>query len=142
MVKKNVMKNLTYPLFFVVILLTAACVKGTTNVKPRVNVTATATLPGKWKVVGNMISSGGPMYFVAASGTDYVSFNTDGTLVGSAFPDYKLYTIKDTVTLKMTSADETTYENYFYKIKHDTLTLGLAGPNICIEGCAVVLVKQ
>jgi len=137
------MKNLTYLLFFVVILFAAACVKEKASVKPKVvNVTATATLPGKWKVVGNMISSGGPMYFVAASGTDYVSFNTDGTLVGSAFPDYKLYTIKDTVTLKMTSVDETTYENYFYKIKHDTLTLGLAGPNICIEGCAVVLVKQ
>jgi hypothetical protein len=138
------MKNLTHPLFFVVILLVAACVKEKAAVKPKVKVTATATatLPGKWKVVGNMISSGGPMYFVAASATDYVSFNTDGTLVGSAFPDYKLYTVKDTITLKMTSADESTYENYFYKIKHDTLTLGLAGPNICIEGCAVILVKE
>lgn len=82
------------------------------------------------------------MYFVPASGNDQVQFYTDGTMSGSAFPDFKRYTVKDTLTISMTSADKTTYENYFYKINGDTLKLGLAGPILCVEGCAVVLLKE
>jgi hypothetical protein len=134
------MKYLSYSLFFVVILLAMACHKDSVTVIPASK--TTATLPGKWKVIGSMISSGGPMYFVAASGKDYVAFNTDGTLGGTAFFNYKYFTVKDTVTIHMTSADNAAYEDYYYAIKHDTLTLGLAGPTICIEGCAVVLVKE
>lgn len=82
------------------------------------------------------------MYFVPSTKNDHVQFNANGTMSGSAFPDFKLYTFKDSVTIKMTSADRTRYEDYIYKIKDDTLTLGLAGPTICIEGCAVELVKD
>ncbi|MFI5160388.1 MAG: hypothetical protein ACHQHN_03885 [Sphingobacteriales bacterium] len=134
------MKYRGYLAFFVIIFLSVACHKDSTIVKPTSK--TQATLPGKWKVVGNMISSGGPMYFVAASGNDYATFNTDGTLSGTAFPNYKYFTVQDTVKIRMASADQATYEDYFYAIKHDTLTLGMAGPYICIEGCAVVLVKQ
>jgi hypothetical protein len=140
MVKNNFMKHLAYLLSTALILAVAGCHKDSITVIPATK--ATATLPGKWKVIGNMLSSGGPMYFVAASGTDYVAFNTDGTLGGTAFSNYKYFTVKDTVTIHMASADKATYEDYYYAIKHDTLTLDLAGPNICIEGCAVVLVKE
>jgi hypothetical protein len=134
------MKHLVYLLSIVSILATTACHKDNAAVVP--DSKTTATLPGKWYVVGNMISSGGPMYFVPANGKDYVVFNNDGTLSGTAFPTFSYYTVKDTVSLNMTNADHVTYENYLYKISHDTLTLGLAGPINCIEGCAVVLVKD
>jgi hypothetical protein len=134
------MKHLIYSLSIVLILAVSACHKDSSTVIPAFK--ATATLPGKWYVVGNMISSGGPMYFVPANGKDYVVFNNDGTLSGTAFPNYAYYTVKDTASLNMTNADNVTYENYYYKISHDTLTLGPAGPLVCIEGCAVILVKD
>lgn len=129
------MKSLIIFLSFVVIAGISACKKN--NLTP-----GNTTLPGNWKVIGNWISSGGPMYFVPSTKNDHVQFNTDGSMSGTAFPDFKLYAIKDSITVKMTSADRTKYEDYYYKIKGDTLTLGMAGPMICIEGCAVELVKE
>jgi len=134
------MKHLVYLLSTVLILAISACHKDGATVMPASK--TKATLPGKWKVIGNMISSGGPMYFVPENGKDYVTFNTDGTIGGTAFLDYKYFTVKDTVTIHMTSANKASYEDYYYVIKHDTLTLGPAGPIFCIEGCAVVLVKD
>jgi hypothetical protein len=135
------MKPFACFLFALAILGTSACKKEAT-LKTVDMPAANATLRGYWRVIGNMISSGGPMYFVPASGNDQALFNADGSMSGSAFPNFKLYTVKDSVTIKMTSADKATYENYIYKIKSDTLTLGLAGPIVCTEGCAVVLVKE
>jgi hypothetical protein len=130
------MKYITITLSILVIFGLSACNKR--GVSPTKN----STLPGKWKVIGNWISSGGPPYLAVASGKDYAEFNMDGTMDGTAFPDYKLYIVKDSVTINMTSTDKVKYENYVYKIKGDTLTLGPAGPIYCIEGCAVVLLKQ
>jgi hypothetical protein len=137
------MKSIAFFLSIFTILTIAACKKADLiAITKKTSIVSNATLPGKWKVAGNWMSSGGPMYFVPATGDDHVQFNSDGTMTGSAFSDFKLYTVKDSVTIKMTSADQAKYENYFYKIKGDTLTLGMAGPIICIEGCAVTLVKE
>lgn len=89
-----------------------------------------------------MISAGGPLYFVPADGKDYVDFNANGIIDGSAFPDFKFYTIKDNVTINMPKLDKTTYENYQCNFKGDTLSMSPAGPVFCIEGCTIKLVKD
>ncbi|HTE01492.1 MAG TPA: hypothetical protein VK668_19530 [Mucilaginibacter sp.] len=138
------MKYLAYSLSIVIILLISACNKenlqGKTSLKavPKIK----ASLPGTWKVIGSMISSGGPLYFVPADGKDHASFNTDGALDGSAFPGYKFYTLKDSVTIKITKADKAIYQDYFYNIHGDTLSMSPAGPVFCIEGCVIKLVKE
>jgi hypothetical protein len=135
------MKNLTFLLLVTCILFASACNK--MGIPPKTTSFKTAaTLPGKWKLIGTMLSAGGPEYFVPDNNKDYVTFNTDGTLGGTAFSGFKFYTVKDTVTINMTQADMITYENYYYKIKGDSLSLSPAGPSICIEGCEVKLVKE
>jgi hypothetical protein len=134
------MKHLICLLSAVLILVVSACHKDSAVVIPASK--TKATLPGTWKVIGSMISSGGPEYFVADNNKDYATFNADGTIGGTAFSGYKYFTVKDTVTIHMTSADQATYEDYYYTIKHDTLTMGPAGPSVCIEGCSVILVKE
>jgi len=137
------MKPVNFILSALIVVSIAACKKGElTGLTKRPSAVINTSLPGKWKVSGNWLSSGGPMYFVPANGSDHVQFNADGTMDGSAFPQFKNYAFKDTITIRMTSANGATYEDYFYKIKGDTLTLGMAGPIICIEGCAVQLVKE
>jgi hypothetical protein len=89
-----------------------------------------------------MISSGGPMYWVKATNTTYAQFNTNGTLSGTAFADFNQYVIKDSVTIMLTKADKTQYENYRYKIKGDSLTMSPNGPVYCIEGCAMQFIKD
>lgn len=135
------MKYLAGFLSALVILSTSACKKdgGTSSA----NVSkANAILQGKWKVIGNMISAGGPMYFVPDNGNDYIEFNTNGVMDGPAFPGFTYFAVKDSVTLYMTKTDKTTYENYYFTIKTDTLTLSPKGPLVCVEGCAVKLVKE
>ena len=82
------------------------------------------------------------MYFVPADGKDYVVFGADGNLSGPAFPDFKFYTVTDKATINMTKADKSVYQNYYYRIKNDTLSMSPSGPSICIEGCAIELVKE
>ena len=132
------MKYLTHLLFIAVILSASACNKN--SISPRLK--TDANLPGKWKVAGNMISSGGPMYFVPVDSKDYVNFNTDGSMDGSAFPGFIFYAIKDTLKISMAKANMVTHRDYYYKIKSDSLILSPVGPPFCIEGCAIVLVKE
>jgi hypothetical protein len=134
------MKHLIYLLSFTIILLVFACHKDSIAVKSSVK--TAATLPGKWKLIGTMLSAGGPQYFVPDNNKDYVTFNTDGTLEGTAFSGYKYFTVKDSITIHMTTADKASYEDYRYTIKYDTLKMGPAGPSVCIEGCSVILVKD
>ncbi|MDB5135729.1 MAG: hypothetical protein JWP37_2332 [Mucilaginibacter sp.] len=122
--------------------LSALVILGTSACKKDSGAKGNTTLQGKWKVIGSMISSGGPMYFVPDNGNHYAQFNTDGTITGSAFPDEVYYKIKDSITITMTKADKITYEDYYYKIKQDSLTLGPAGPIVCIEGCSIKLIKD
>ncbi len=134
------MKHLVYLLSVVIILAISACHKDGATVIPAFK--TKATLPGTWKVIGSMLSAGGPQYFVPDNNKDYATFNADGTIGGTAFSTFKYFTVKDTITIHMTSADKAIYEDYYYAIKHDTLTMGPAGPNICIEGCSVILLKE
>jgi hypothetical protein len=142
------MKYLAYSLSIAIILFVSACGKenlqGKTNLKeiPNTSPKENTSLTGKWKVVGNMISSGGPMYFVQASGKDHVDFNTDESMDGSAFPDFTFYTLTDSVTIKMTKGDKAVYQDYRYTINGDSLSMSPAGPTFCIEGCVIKLVKE
>jgi len=142
------MKYLAYSLSIAIILFVSACGKenlqSKTNLKevPGTNPKQNTSLTGKWKVVGNMVSSGGPMYFIPASGKDHVDFNTDKSMDGSAFPDFKFYTLKDSVTIKIAKEDTAIYQNYRYTINGDSLSMSPAGPTFCIEGCVIKLVKE
>jgi hypothetical protein len=117
---------------------------GVTNNTPVIkpDTVSNTALLGKWKIIGNMISAGGPMYFVPAENVDYVVFNSNGSVDGSAFPGLVFYTLKDNVTIHLTKTDKTTYVDYRSGIKNDTLTMSLAGPVYCIEGCAIKLIKE
>lgn len=102
-----------------------------------------ASLTGKWKYTGGMMSSGGPQYFVPATkSTDYLQLNTDGTMDWTTSTEYKKYTLKDSVTLVMTHADGSNYQNYYYHIKGDSLSIGPNGPVYCFEGCSFKFVKS
>jgi hypothetical protein len=142
--KSIIMKYLAYTLSIAIVLFLSACDKENLQGKPSLKKVPKikATLTGTWKVIGNMISSGGPMYFVAADGKDHASFNANGALDGSAFPGYKFYTLKDSVTIKITKADKIIYQDYLYNIHGDTLSMSPAGPVFCIEGCVIKLVKE
>ncbi|MBK0380578.1 hypothetical protein [Mucilaginibacter segetis] len=100
------------------------------------------SLTGRWRVTGQMISSGGPMYWVpATNNNEFLQLMENGAMTWTSTPDYTMYMLKDSTTLTMTNAANTKYENYIYKIKGDTLSLGAAGPVICIEGCSIQFVK-
>ncbi|WPU93264.1 hypothetical protein SNE25_28490 [Mucilaginibacter sabulilitoris] len=129
------MKHFILILFAAVAIQISACKKDNKT-------KADTTLTGKWKLVRNKISSGGPMYWVKATNVSYALFNTDGTLDGTAFNDFKFYTLKDSVTLTLNKADKTEYEDYRYNIKGDSLTMSPLGPVICIEGCAMQFIKE
>lgn len=100
------------------------------------------TLTGKWKLAGSMVSAGGPMYYVpAANKNSYIQFNADYTLVGNVFADYNYFKIKDSVTVTLTKADKTSFENYRYSFRNDTLVMSPSGPLFCIEGCSDLFVR-
>jgi len=127
------MRNLTI-VAILIILFSAACKKD--------NVKETNTLTGKWRTAGNMVSAGGPMYYVAPQNKDiYVQFNTDNTLGGDAFPGFSSFKIKDSVTVTFTKPDKTTYQNYNFSFRHDTLFISPREPIMCIEGCAALFVR-
>jgi hypothetical protein len=130
------MKYLIFTLLTAMIIEVSACKKNNHEV------IANTTLTGKWKLARNKISSGGPMYWVKAANTTNVLFNNDSTLGGTTFPDFKQYTIKDSVTLTLTDDDKTQYQNYRYEIKGDSLNMSPSGPIICIEGCIMQFIKD
>jgi hypothetical protein len=129
------MKYLITTLFVAIIIQISACKK---NNDAKI---IDKPLTGKWQLSRNLISSGGPTYWVKATNVNYALFNTNGTLEGTAFGEFKRYMVKDSVTLTLTTEDKTQYENYRYKIKGDSLTMAPAGPTLCIEGCAIQFVK-
>jgi len=100
-------------------------------------------LIGKWRVIANFISPGGPGTWInVANGTNtFVQFNADRSIKGNEFPQYSTYAYKDSTTLTLTGPTVNP-ENYFYKISHDTLTMGPAGPIFCIEGCGTRFIRE
>lgn len=128
------MKLLFIALVF--LLMFAACKKDGENV-------VNTSLIGKWKVIGNYVSSAGPMYYVPATKPDYdyATFTISGAVGGTVFTGLKNYTLKDSTTITMTKDDRVTYQNYHYKINKDTLKMSPNGPMYCVEGCVIVFVK-
>lgn len=100
------------------------------------------TLAGRWLEIGGYISSGGPQYWVKATGKNYLQFNASGTMQWDENKDFVTYSVKDSITLKMNNADDTTYEDFFYRIRHDTLMISPRAPYECIEGCSTVFIKM
>ena len=94
------------------------------------------SLNGTWKQTEYYMSIGGPGSWkqVDKKSNYYVQINKDGTLAGNSYSDYKTYTIKDSTIVTFYKPDGT-FENYYYTITNNVLTLSPAGPIICIEGC-------
>ena len=130
---KNTSKILT--LVSILVLCVFACTKDN-------SFKGDTSLTGKWKVVGNVVSNGGPTYFVKATNYTFVEFKTDKTLGGTSFGDFKNYRLKDSITLHLTKTDTTVYQNYYYKIKGDSLFVSPRDPARCIEGCSTYFVKE
>ena len=129
------MKSLLTILSLAIIIHLTACKKD--------NSETITSLTGKWIMIGNYISAGGPQYYVPVNDySSYVIFNTDGSVGGTAFGTFTQYSLKDSVTIYMVTADKSKYENYRYRIRHDTLTMSPAGPTFCIEGCSTLFIKQ
>lgn len=133
------MKKLTALLTIAIAVQLCSCKKNdhlvTTHIK-KVNV----SLYGDWKFIGNYLSAGGPQYFVPAATQTQATFNTDGSLSGTSFPNFDHYTLIDSVTIKLTGTG-TDYGTFIYKINEDTLKMSPIAPSMCIEGCSVVFVK-
>ena len=71
------MKSLLTILSLAIIIQFSACKKDDTE--------ATTGLTGKWTMIGNYISAGGPQYYVPVNDfSSYVIFNTDGSLLTPA----------------------------------------------------------
>ena len=131
------MKNLVYLLCLAIVSLITSCEKG--DVNPDVNLT------GRWKVVSNYTSTGGPgeWHDVSADEKIYLEFKADGTLAGDNLAsNYATYVVKDSATLTLTKRNSSVIQNYSYKIEGNFLTLSPSGPIFCIEGCATKYVKQ
>jgi hypothetical protein len=77
---------------------------------------------------------------VKAKKKEYIQFNTNGSVIG--YGELVNYRIKDSITINLSNADSSTYQNYFYRIKQDTLIMSPREPLICIEGCSTYYVKS
>jgi hypothetical protein len=91
-----------------------------------------ASLTGKWKYTGSRQSNAGPQYWVpATNSSDYLQLNANGTMQWTPGNEYKKYTLTDSVTVTMMHADGSNYQNYYYKIKGDLLSISPSGPIMC-----------
>ena len=133
------MKTLTALLIVIFTLQLCSCQKDNNSLTARKK-KDNAPLLGAWNLAGNYLSSGGPQYFVPAQVNSTATFNTGGSLTGTAFPTFNKYTLIDSVTIKLTNAGSD-YATYIYKISEDTLRMSPIAPYICIEGCSIVFVK-
>jgi hypothetical protein len=118
-------------LLLIVISLCVACKKDATN--------PTTALSGKWNNVGQYISAGGPEYFQPSATVGTTTFSNNGTLQSSIFTKYNKYIVTDASTVAL-MGNSGLQENYTYTIKGDTLLMS-SKLNLCIEGCAIVLVN-
>ena len=127
-VRKSVMKRITCILSVVTIVAVSACRKD--GIKK-----GNVPLTGNWVAVQSLLDPGdgsGTWQPVQVKST--LQFFEGGTVGGSAFSTYAKYTVKDSVTLAFTGPDSI-YQEYYYKISHDTLTMSPSFPNRCIEAC-------
>ena len=104
---KTIVKTLS------IILLVQFCISAC---KKDSAVKGNATVTGKWRYVGSMMSSGGPQYWVkpiAGNNKDYLELKNDGTMYWTGNNDFKKYTLIDSVTINMHNPDSSKYENFF-----------------------------
>jgi len=94
------------------------------------------TLAGKWKLDANLISIGGPPYWVKENSQPalYVQFNNNGSVNSNIFQEYPSYQIKDSVTVTLLSPSNSIH--FRYRLRKDSLYLSPADV-LCIEGCAM-----
>ncbi len=96
------------------------------------------TLIGKWKLTATYGGAGpqASQWEPVPSNINLdVQFYSNGTLNGTNFPNDVSYVVKDSVTLKITSKDQT-IENYRFSIKDGVLQMSPTGPAFfCTEGC-------
>ena len=104
---KTIVKTLS------IILLVQFCISAC---KKDSAVKGNATVTGKWRYVGSMMSSGGPQYWVkpiAGNNKDYLELKNDGTMYWTGNNDFKKYTLIDSVTINMHNPDSSKYEIFF-----------------------------
>jgi hypothetical protein len=136
------MKIYTKLLAIAAILVIAACSKENNEIidvlgNPKV-------LVGKWKLAETRmdIGNGKSEWEKVAVGTEkYLVFNKDSTLSGNTFPNYPVYSQKDSSTLVFKEADGVKYQNYSYELKDGKLSVSPAGPIWCIEACGARYIK-
>ncbi|MEO7214877.1 hypothetical protein [Mucilaginibacter sp.] len=122
-----------------VIFAIAIIAVGCTN---KQGATPNASLVGKWRYVGSRMSNGGPQYWApATNNNNYLQLSVNGTMEWTPGNEYKKYSLKDSVTLTMTHADGSNYQNYYYRIKGDSLGISPIEPIRCYEGCSEHFVK-
>ncbi len=97
------MKTLTALLIVIFTLQFCSCQKDNNNLTTHKKM-ANASLSGNWKLAGNYLSSGGPQYFVPSKVSSNATFNTDGSLTGTAFPTFNKYMLVDSVPSKLAGA--------------------------------------
>lgn len=133
-VKKEIMKALTCAAIVSIMIVLSACKKENSGNE----------LTGKWQLTATLIDPGdGTGTWMPASqvvSTNYVKFDTNGALEGTAFPQYVTYKLKGSDTVTFTAKDNT-LQNYRYVIKSDTMVMSPAGPIICYERCGIKFAK-
>lgn len=132
------MKLLNYALLVLILFVSLSCDRSDDFEVEK------SMLAGKWQLSETMFSIGTEPEWRPVSeesGKSIVEFKKDGRLEGSAFSDYKRYTVKDSVTLTFTKENKE-IQNFDFRIKDGTLTMSPAGPGpVCIEGCASRFLK-
>ncbi len=99
-------------------------------------------LTGNWVAVQDLADPGdGSGTWQPLQVKTTAQFSADGSVSGTAFEGYTKYVVKDSITLTFTKPDKS-FENFYYQIKHDTLTMSPAGPVICFEPCGTKFKKQ
>ncbi|PTQ95580.1 hypothetical protein C8P68_10585 [Mucilaginibacter yixingensis] len=118
-----------YGLLALTAVLASACKKEDTN-------GGNAQLQGRWKSTQVYLGTGGPTDWQNVQTVTDVTFGSNGQVSGNAFAEYVNYTLKDSITITFKKADGGS-QDYYYKIKHDTLQMSPGAPMFCYEGCGI-----
>ncbi len=130
------MKVLSYVFLTLISVLTLSCEQE--DDPERLDKSA---LVGKWRLSETLADPGdGSGRWRPVDGEVFAEFKQDGNLGGTAFGDLNHYVIKDSVTITFLKANKKEQE-FWYKIKDDTLTMSPTWPSQCIEGCGIRFVK-
>jgi hypothetical protein len=100
--------------------------------------TEKTALTGTWKLIETLAGPGdGSGTWQPAASPLVITFNTDGSLAGNAFPQARSYDVASDTDIRFTFADGT-FINYNYALTATTLILSGGG---CIEACGAKFIK-